>query len=309
MPFITGCRSRAGRSLQYSTGVSHRPVIFLPPSVSERMRKRRAFADKDLETTMLQRECQWSLMYAAQQQPQTPSGSETLTARSPGSLAALKAGVTMPKEFLQRLFPHHNTSALDMVLQSAGGDLHRAIEYLVTLKSLPPACGDLSSRSPLGIPHDNHAISPMYVPWCMPFRRLPQNGAADGHNAAAQRYADLLLANSGLMKKPRSTFQRSAFSPISPNGFPGHNISKVRCSSVEDDDELICVDDVTSESGDESSHHQHHVKHPRDYHVKNCEPPGFRNHLQPDVGIAGSKATSNSTPKLSFSVDFLLGQK
>ena len=256
---------------------------------------------------MLQRECQWSLMYAAQQQPQTPGGSETLTARSPGSLAALKAGVTMPKEFLQRLFPHHNPSALDMVLQSAGGDLHRAIEYLVTLKSLPPACGDLPSRSPLGIPHDNHAISPMYVPWCMPFRRLAQNGAADGHNAAAQRYADLLLANSSLMEKSRSTFQRSAFSPISPNGFLGHSVNKVRCSSVEDDDELICVDDVTSESGDEISHH--HGKYSRDCHIQKCVPSGFRNHLQPNVGIARSKTTSNSTPKLSFSVDFLLGQK
>ncbi|XP_030851643.1 uncharacterized protein LOC115928510 [Strongylocentrotus purpuratus] len=58
---LEGHRGKPGR---LSSRVPNRPVIFLPPLVSERMRKRRAFADKELETTMLQRECQWTLMLA-----------------------------------------------------------------------------------------------------------------------------------------------------------------------------------------------------------------------------------------------------
>nr|XP_054764849.1 uncharacterized protein LOC129271548 [Lytechinus pictus] len=58
---LEGQRGKPGR---LSSRVPSRPVIFLPPPVSERMRKRRAFADKELETTMLQRECQWTLMLA-----------------------------------------------------------------------------------------------------------------------------------------------------------------------------------------------------------------------------------------------------
>ncbi|XP_071481907.1 doublesex- and mab-3-related transcription factor 2-like [Diadema antillarum] len=51
-------------SSRLSSRATNRPVIFLPPPVSERMRKRRAFADKELEATMLQRECEWTLMLA-----------------------------------------------------------------------------------------------------------------------------------------------------------------------------------------------------------------------------------------------------
>ncbi|XP_072018991.1 doublesex- and mab-3-related transcription factor A2-like [Amphiura filiformis] len=305
---LDGCRSRAGRALQYSSSVSHRPVIFLPPSVSERMRKRRAFADKELETTMLQRECQWSLMYAAQQ-PQGHGGSERLGSRlQPGGnvpSSIMKAN-TMPKEFLQRLFPHHNPSALDMILQSAGGDLHRAIEYLVTIKSIP-SCNDMSPPPPsLRIPSDSSSMSPMYVPWCMPFQMLRQNTntlPSDGH-IAAQRYADLLLAANNGLKKPQPTLQRSAFSPIN-NGFSAQSVHKLRCSSVEDDDELICVDDthdVHSESGDEG----HHC--PSNYKMEKCASQSKRP-SESVAGFARDKTAANPAPKLSFSVDFLLGQK
>ena len=278
------------------------------------MRKRRAFADKELETTMLQRECQWSLMYAAQQPQGHVVPSERLGSRlQPGtniSSAILKAN-SMPKEFLQRLFPHHNPAALDMILQSAGGDLHRAIEYLVSIKSIP-SCNDVSPPviPALRTPQDSPAMSPMYVPWCMPFRMLRQsrsNLPPDGH-VAAKRYADLLLTtNSGVAAKPNTTFKRSAFSPISNGLSSAHvqSVNKLRCSSVEDDDELICVDDnhdINSESGDEGR--QYH----NDFKLETCASQSKRS-SESVAEFSRNKASTNTTPKLSFSVDFLLGQK
>ncbi|XP_038048228.1 doublesex and mab-3 related transcription factor 3, truncated-like [Patiria miniata] len=135
---LEGCRSKPSRSTAPSSNTPPRPVIFLPPSVSERMRKRRAFADKDLETTMLQRECQWSLMYAAQaglsrlhplvdrQHPhqhfRTPAGSDT----------------DLPdqtRQFLRRLFPSHSATALDAALTCSAGNIRLAIEKLVSAYS------------------------------------------------------------------------------------------------------------------------------------------------------------------------------
>ncbi|XP_072172666.1 uncharacterized protein [Diadema setosum] len=65
-------------SSRLSSRATNRPVIFLPPPVSERMRKRRAFADKELEATMLQRECEWTLMLACAAGAKSPDEEMTL---------------------------------------------------------------------------------------------------------------------------------------------------------------------------------------------------------------------------------------
>ncbi|XP_022087749.1 doublesex- and mab-3-related transcription factor 2-like [Acanthaster planci] len=142
---LEGCRSKGSRTTAPSTSVSARPVIFLPPSVSERMRKRRAFADKDLETTMLQRECQWSLMYAAQASlsrlPSSVNRQYHPHHRTPGGIDAVREPPDHTAGFLRRLFPSYSTTALDAALRGSAGNLRLAIEKLVTAYAATPTCG------------------------------------------------------------------------------------------------------------------------------------------------------------------------
>ena len=168
-----GCRSRSSRSTQPNTSVSPRPVIFLPPSVSERMRKRRAFADKDLETTMLQRECQWSLMYAAQAglSRLQPPFSDHLRTVQASTAPLTESPVELPsqtKHFLRRLFPNHSPATLDAALRCSGGNLRVAIENLVTVH--PPSSqlgpGTRPDLAPGVAPE-----SPLYLSWYLSYQR------------------------------------------------------------------------------------------------------------------------------------------
>ncbi|XP_033124340.1 uncharacterized protein LOC117122743 isoform X2 [Anneissia japonica] len=105
----TGCRT--AKQLRAATNAmqTNRPMFFLPPDVRERMRKRRAFADKELESTMLERECQWSFYYTAHARWTNPT-IHRVQQSSSASLALERLTVEPkahlpPRTAVQRLFP------------------------------------------------------------------------------------------------------------------------------------------------------------------------------------------------------------
>ncbi|XP_059151620.1 doublesex- and mab-3-related transcription factor 2-like [Physella acuta] len=106
-------------------------VKSMSPFVNERMRKRRCFADKELEMVMLERERRTEL---TNQQLALHRGALLgLPGQKPHiDLAKSRAllGNTTPRDFLQRVFPAHNPRLLELVWQGCGGDLERAIEQL-----------------------------------------------------------------------------------------------------------------------------------------------------------------------------------
>ncbi|XP_055887190.1 doublesex- and mab-3-related transcription factor 2-like isoform X1 [Biomphalaria glabrata] len=108
-------------------------VKSMSPFVNERMRKRRCFADKELEMVMLERERRAEMTYHT-------THPNSLLARTPQqTLTPLKMNEPRmlidnmnPRELLQRVFPNHNPSVLELVWQGCGGQLERAIEQLAS---------------------------------------------------------------------------------------------------------------------------------------------------------------------------------
>ena len=111
------------------------------PYVSERMRKRRAFADKELETVMFERERQVEaekvkMMQSAVGHHLSPTGTTAAAAPIDPSKNRQLMGQLSPREFLQRIFPAVNPNVLELVWQGCGGDLERAIEQIVSNNSM-----------------------------------------------------------------------------------------------------------------------------------------------------------------------------
>ena len=146
----------------------------MSPLVNERMRKRRCFADKELEMVMLERERQAEVlanhrrtlhhvMHTHSQQVayfnglrmntfQRQSALNFASSRSTMLQEGMKRmhglqekiqstkgsdGMSSPREFLQKVFPAHNASLIELVWQGCGGDLERTIEQLA--KGMEPA--------------------------------------------------------------------------------------------------------------------------------------------------------------------------
>ena len=111
------------------------------PYVSERMRKRRAFADKELETVMFERERQVEdekvkIMQSAVGHHLPPAGTTPAPSPMDPSKNRQLMGQLSPTEFLQRIFPAVNPNVLELVWQGCGGDLERAIEQIVSNNSM-----------------------------------------------------------------------------------------------------------------------------------------------------------------------------
>nr|ARK36622.1 Dmrt11E [Sagmariasus verreauxi] len=107
---MTNLRQRLGRDWR------------VPPYLSERQRKRRAFADRDLESVMLQRET--ILAQTAQ-----------LAAHPAHIPPEWMAHVTLLPVHLQealRLHPQPAQALLQLVVEACGGDRERALQYLAT---------------------------------------------------------------------------------------------------------------------------------------------------------------------------------
>ena len=97
------------------------------PCLSERTRKRRAFADTELDAVMMERE-RFVVNEAHKMKAPAPPPFHLLDpARSRQLLGQLG-----PREFLQRIFPTANPNVLELVYQGCGGSLEKTIEQLVS---------------------------------------------------------------------------------------------------------------------------------------------------------------------------------
>ena len=100
------------------------------PYVNERMRKRRCFADKDLDASMFERE-----RLLDEQHRKMALLNQTLMSRVPIPANVLEAQHAFanlpPVEFLLRIFPMINPNVLELVYQGCGGNLEKTIEQLV----------------------------------------------------------------------------------------------------------------------------------------------------------------------------------
>lgn len=101
------------------------------PFMNERMRKRRCFADKELEMIMYERERQEELAKTKS----STIGSQVIP-NSGLNMDATRArqllGNVTPREFLQRIFSTHNPNVIELVWQGCGGNLEKAIEQLAS---------------------------------------------------------------------------------------------------------------------------------------------------------------------------------
>ena len=95
------------------------------PYVNERMRKRRCFADKELDVAMFERE---KRMEAEKIKVSTTANNFIHTAQAQQHLLAQMA----PRDFLQRIFPAVNQNVIELVWQGCGGNLERAIEQIAS---------------------------------------------------------------------------------------------------------------------------------------------------------------------------------
>ena len=135
----------------------------MTPYMNERMRKRRCFADKDLEMVMIERERQFEMAKSrAAPVSQSPLGGFHAGMAATGACGIFPPSPMMskprallgnvsPRDFLQRIFPSHNPNVLELVWQGCGGNLERAIEQLASgIKPDSPAAaaGAPASVSP-----------------------------------------------------------------------------------------------------------------------------------------------------------------
>ncbi len=108
------------------------------------MRKRRAFADKELETVMLEREQQQLEADKIKHLQGLPAGVQSSGSGLPPPVCTPMDGTKIrqlvrqqnPRDFLQRIFPTVNPNVLELVWQGCGGNLERAIEQIVSSSSM-----------------------------------------------------------------------------------------------------------------------------------------------------------------------------
>ena len=104
------------------------------PFVSERMRKRRCFADKELEAVMFERERQLQ----AEKMKNTASHMCHAMVIDP-TRPHVPLGNVSAREFLQKIFPTHNPNVLELVWQGCGGDVEKTIEKIASNMPLQDA--------------------------------------------------------------------------------------------------------------------------------------------------------------------------
>ena len=103
------------------------------PFVSERMRKRRCFADKEVEVAMFERE-------RAMEMEKLKQAGLGLGQRESVDLVRSRQMMSnmAPREFLQRIFPTINPNVIELVWQGCGSNLERAIEQLKSSNHVRP---------------------------------------------------------------------------------------------------------------------------------------------------------------------------
>ena len=110
----------------------HDALRSMMPYANERMRKRRCFADKELEVAMFEREKHMEA------EKMKATGILQTTALNPAQQRHLLAHMA-PRDFLQRIFPTVNPNVLELVWQGCGGNIERAIEQIASSSNLSSA--------------------------------------------------------------------------------------------------------------------------------------------------------------------------
>ncbi|RUS73832.1 hypothetical protein EGW08_018400 [Elysia chlorotica] len=234
----------------------------MSPLVNERMRKRRCFADKELEMVMLERERQAEVlanhrhtfhhvMHTRNQQIahfnslrinsfQQQSVMNLTSSRSVvlqeglTKMGALQEdtrsvvhpqGTSSPKEFLQKVFPSHNSSLIELVWQGCGGDLERTIEQLA--KGMEPASeadklrqANSSSLKAPSFPVPSGGARDKRVPAVMPSNEVPMFKVRDGGSPALSPGSSNQQSHSSV-GHPSLGGNASFFSLYSPLMLPG----------------------------------------------------------------------------------------
>lgn len=98
------------------------------PIINERMRKRRCFADKDLDAAMYEQEKQMEYITSVKKQ-------ETIKQGMTKHISLLESRgipkeVSSQRALLQHLFPNYNQNVLELIWQGSDGNLERAIQQL-----------------------------------------------------------------------------------------------------------------------------------------------------------------------------------
>lgn len=144
------------------------------PYMNERMRKRRCFADRELEVVMFERERQAEIVAKTKSSaaaaaaaaaaahcstslgvsgafPFPLAATNVYTVPSDGTQSRHPLSNYNPKEFLLRIFPRLNPNVLELVWQGCGGNLERAIEQLASgMHSRLVSPGSNSQTTPIG---------------------------------------------------------------------------------------------------------------------------------------------------------------
>ena len=215
------------------------------PYVNERMRKRRCFADKDLEAAMFERERvmneQMKLL-----QPRFPAimgvfgAQPTPTGNLPTNLS--------PKEFLSRLFPAVNPSVLELIFQGCGGNLEKTIEQLAAQTNMA------FSNKLQGV--GKQAPSPIHPAFITPPSNVLSgfttndgiltgvtSGGIPTNSRDTHHERDLIIDPRHRMTPPKETTSsgdelnyRSAFHPMVPENLVGSHreLSKSPCQKQSD---------------------------------------------------------------------------
>lgn len=123
--------------------------------MNERMRKRRCFADKELDLVMFERERQAEMVKQRQTGIQQLPPSSAIDV----SKSRLMLGNSSPRDFLHRIFPAHNPNVLELVWQGCGGSLEKTIE--IVARGLKTNLPQLSPPQP-ACPQAVTGILPVY---------------------------------------------------------------------------------------------------------------------------------------------------
>lgn len=107
----------------------------LPPIFNERMRKRRCFADKELELAMFERERQNEIFQTTFtiNNPAVPPNPPLSGLKGTDSLETAHARLgdnTSPRDVLHKIFPFHSSSVLELVWQGCHGNLQKTVQQV-----------------------------------------------------------------------------------------------------------------------------------------------------------------------------------
>ncbi|XP_060081706.1 doublesex- and mab-3-related transcription factor dmd-4-like [Ylistrum balloti] len=126
----------------------------LPPIFNERMRKRRCFADKELELAMFERERQNEMLQTKVKGSNSLETGHSLTGLVGMDTSEMTtASPCAPRDVLQQVFPFHSSSVLELVWQGCHGNLQKAIQQIAC--NVPRIQSCLSSVPVADIVHRN----------------------------------------------------------------------------------------------------------------------------------------------------------